>query len=263
MNERNPTVTEADLHAFADGLLPPGENARLEAWLSDNPEEAAKVAGWKAQNAEIKMLFAPYARTKDSDRLLVTSQRREDRSRLSRRLSVAAATVVVFLAGAAAGHYGPQLLGRPEIQLASIEALPRQAQSAFLVYASEVRHPVEVGADQEPHLATWLGKRLNIADLKVPSLKTLGFQLVGGRLLPVNGTPGALFMYEDASGKRITVLVGRNKLNTTTSFRFANAGTLDTFYWIDGDIGYAVTGEISRDMLRQVAEECYKQFPSS
>jgi anti-sigma factor RsiW len=263
MNERNPTVTEADLHAFADGLLPSGETARLEAWLAGNPEDAARVAVWQAQNTEIKTLFAPYARTKEDDRLLVTARRRQQRGRFGKRLSLAAAAVLLFVAGAGAGHYGSLLFAQPEIQLTSIEALPRQAQSAFLVYASEVRHPVEVGADQEPHLATWLGKRLNIADLKVPSLKTLGFQLVGGRLLPVNGTPGALFMYEDASGKRITVLVGRNKLNTTTSFRFANAGTLDTFYWIDGDIGYAVTGEISRDMLRQVAEECYKQFPSS
>ena len=138
----------------------------------------------------------------------------------------------------------------------------RQAQSVFLVYASEVRHPVEVGADQEPHLATWLGKRLAIPDLKVPNLQMLGFQLVDGRLLPVNETPGAMFMYEDATGKRLTVLVGRNKHNETTSFRFADTGTVDTFYWIDGELGYAVTGEISRDMLRQVAEQCYKQFPS-
>jgi anti-sigma factor RsiW len=148
------------------------------------------------------------------------------------------------------------------LQLAGIETLPRQAQSAFLVYASEVRHPVEVGADQEAHLAAWLGKRLNVPDLKVPSLKALGFQLVGGRLLPVNETPGALFMYEDAAGKRLTVLVGRNGQNQTTSFRFANSGSVDTFYWIDGELGYAVTGEISRDVLRQVAELCYKQFPT-
>lgn len=69
-------------------------------------------------------------------------------------------------------------------------------------------------------------------------------------------------MYEDATGKRLTVLVGRNRQNRTTSFRFANTGTVDTFYWIDGELGYAVTGEISREMLQQVAEQCYKQFPA-
>lgn len=260
MNERNQTVTEADLHAFADGLLPPEDHARLEAWLAENPEEAAVVAAWQSQNAGIKALFAPYERLKDGDHALV-SPPPVARRRL-RWLPMAAAAAAVFIVGAAVGHFTPSLLAQPELRLTSIEALPRQAQSAFIVYASDVRHPVEVGADQEAHLATWLGKRMGVANLKVPSLQTLGFQLVGGRLLPVNDTPGALFMYENDSGQRLTILVGRNKQNETTSFRFASTGTVETFYWIDGDLGYAVTGEISRDMLRRVAEECYRQFPS-
>src|ERR1700748_9891 len=99
MNERNPTVTEADLHAFADGLLPAGEPARLQAWLAENPEDAARVAVWQAQNTEIKTLFAPYARTKEDDRLLVTARRRQQRGRFGKRLSLAAAAVLLFVAG--------------------------------------------------------------------------------------------------------------------------------------------------------------------
>jgi anti-sigma factor RsiW len=267
MNERNPTVTEADLHAFADGLLPPEDHARVEAWLNSNIEDVATVAAWQAQNSGIKALFAPYEISTDADRLLVLSEtipaaQIAASPRRMRRMTMAAASVAIFLVGVAAGHFAPDLIARPELQRTAIEALPRQAQSAFVVYASDVRHPVEVGADQEAHLATWLGKRMNIADMKVPNLQTLGFQLVGGRLLPVNGTPGALFMYENDGGQRLTVLVGRNDENTTTSFRFASVGDVETFYWIDGNLGYAVTGQISRDMLRQVAEQCYKQFPS-
>ncbi|AVA22037.1 MULTISPECIES: anti-sigma factor [unclassified Rhizobium] len=266
MSERNPTVTEADLHAFADGLLPADDHARLKAWLVENSEQADQISAWQAQNASIKALFAPYETSKEGDRELVlripASSVPAAASRRLRWLPMAAASLAIFLVGAAAGHFGPPLLTQPDLRLAGIEALPRQAQSAFVVYASDVRHPVEVGADQEAHLATWLGKRMNVAGLKVPSLSALGFQLVGGRLLPINGTPGALFMYENASGQRLTVLVGSNKDNTTTSFRFTSAGTVETFYWIDGKLGYAVTGEISRDMLRRVADECYKQFSS-
>lgn len=265
MNERKPTVTEADLHAFADRLLPPEKQAELEAWLAENPEDAAAVVAWRAQSDEIRAMFSPYAISKDGDANLISRSRTSVQAippQRSRRLMMLAASLALFIAGAAAGHFGPDLLAPRELQLTSIEALPQQAHSAFVVYASDVRHPVEVGADQEAHLATWLGKRMNIAGLKVPSLQKLGFQLVGGRLLPINGTPGALFMYENASGQRLTVLVGRNSGNTTTSFRFASDKAVETFYWIDGDLGYAVTGEISRDMLRQVADECYKQFSS-
>lgn len=267
MTERNPTVTEADLHAFADGLLPPERRAQLEAWLTDNPEDAAAVATWQTQSDRIRALFAPYAVSREGDADLIAKSREtlpKDRAapHLFRRLTMLAASLALFLAGAAAGHFGPDLFARPELQLAAMEAWPQQAHSAFIVYASEVRHPVEVGADQEAHLATWLGKRMNVAGLKVPSLQVLGFQLVGGRLLPINGTPGAMFMYQNAAGQRLTVLVGHNVENTTTSFRFASSGDVETFYWIDGSLGYTVTGEISREMLQQVADECYKQFSS-
>ena len=49
MTEPNLTVTEADLHAFADGRLAPVDHVRVETWLASNPAEAAKVAAWRAQ----------------------------------------------------------------------------------------------------------------------------------------------------------------------------------------------------------------------
>ncbi|MDF0697020.1 anti-sigma factor [Rhizobium sp. MC63] len=260
MNETNPIVTEADLHAYADGQLPETARARVEAFLADNPDEAAMVAEWQGQNTGIRSLFAGYEKARDSDPLLVSPPR--TLSPVTNRWAVAAAALVVFALGAVSGHYGPALLAKPDLQLAGSETLPKQAETAFTVYAAEVRHPVEVFADEEAHLATWLGKRLAIQNLKIPNLQPLGFKLVGGRLLPVDGKPGAMFMYENEAGERLTVILGRKKENRTTSFRFASSGNLETFYWIDGELGYAVTGEISRETLRGVAEECYRQFPS-
>jgi len=260
MNETNPAVTEADLHAYADGQLPEATRARVEAYLAENPDEAAMVAGWRTQNAGIKNLFAGYEKSRDTDLQLLTPA--EPASPWKMRSAFAAAAVALFALGAVSDRFISPLFERPPLQLAESETLPKQAETAFLVYASEVRHPVEVFANEEAHLATWLGKRLAIPDLKVPDLKSLGFHLVGGRLLPVDNRPGAMFMYEDQGGERLTVIVGRNKENRTTSFRFASAKDVETFYWIDGELGYAVTGEISRDMLRKVAEECYRQFPS-
>ncbi|MDP9809555.1 anti-sigma factor RsiW [Rhizobium tibeticum] len=260
MNEINQTVTEADLHAYADGQLPEQARARIEAWLSDNPDDAARVAEWTVQNGEIRSLFAGYEMSRDTDVELVTG--RSGRASWPKRLAMTAAIAGIFGLGALSGHYGPALFEKPDLQLTELETLPNEARNAFLVYAGEVRHPVEVFANEEAHLATWLGKRLAVQDLKVPNLQELGFKLVGGRLLPVDGRPGAMFMYEDQAGERLTVLVGRNADNRSTSFRFASSGKVETFYWIDGELGYAVTGEVSRDVLRKVAEECYRQFPS-
>ncbi len=74
--------------------------------------------------------------------------------------------------------------------------LARVAAVAHAVYSPEVRHPVEVGADQEAYLVRWLPKRLG-ANLKVPHLAAQGYPLVGGRLLPGERGPAAQFMYQD------------------------------------------------------------------
>lgn len=259
MTQTSPTVTEAELHAYADGQTTDADRVRIEAWLTDHPEELAMVTEWKSQNTTIRAMFEPYAEPRPGDASLLVRSRPARRSWL-RHAGIAASVAAIFTAGALSGRYGPALFEKPERRLASSETLPRQAQNAFLVYASEERHPVEVFANEEAHLAKWLGSRLAIQNLTIPDLKILGFRLVGGRLLPVDGKPGAMFMYEDRNGERLTVIVLRNAENRTTSFRYALTGDLETFYWIDGEIGYAVTGEISRALLRQVADECYRQF---
>lgn len=266
MTDEFETVSEDELHAYVDGQLSPPERERIASWLERHPARAEEVRQWQAQAAALKQNFASYARSGENDRALVRARRSAGSTGLAspaptlRRL---AAGFLIFAAGALAGAYARDLIV-PQSQLAAAasEALPRQAQSAFLIYASEVRHPVEVGAGERDHLATWLGKRLDYA-LKIPDLSSLGFSLVGGRLIPVNGKAGAMLMYEDGTGGRLTVLLGRNTENRETSFRIASQGNVETFYWIGGEIGYAVTGEIPRELLQKVADECYRQFEGS
>ncbi|MEZ0000907.1 anti-sigma factor family protein [Sinorhizobium fredii] len=267
MTDEFSTVSEDELHAYVDGHLGQPERERVEAWLERHPARAEEVREWQAQAAALQQHFAPYARDNQGDRALLSARRRLGNTVASSPITTLrriAAGILIFAAGVLAGIYAAPTLApdRPLETAESPDSLPRQAQSAFLVYASEVRHPVEVGADQQAHLATWLGKRLDYG-LKIPELSTLGFSLVGGRLIPVNGTAGAMLMYEDGSGQRLTVLLGRNRDNRETSFRIASQGGLETFYWIDGEIGYAVTGEVPRGLLQKVADECYRQFEAS
>lgn len=256
-------IDETDLHAYVDGLLDPARRSDVEAYLATDPEAAAKVADWQAQNEGIRALFSGEARpgADDGELLSKAKARTAPRLRLPPFRQWAAA-VALLGAGLVIGQALPPLLrDRPAPLLASADTLPQQAHSAFLVYASDVRHPVEVGADEEEHLAAWLGKRLD-HPLAIPDLSRLGYRLVGGRLVPVGGQAGAMLMYEDDAGERITVLIGRNDDNRTTSFRYMSEGAVETFYWIDGAIGYAVTGEVSRARLQAIADDCYRQFDS-
>ena len=131
---------------------------------------------------------------------------------------------------------------------------------AYAVYSPEVRHPVEVPGDQEQHLVAWLTKRLG-NEVRAPKLDNLGFLLVGGRLLASDDGPGALLMYENNDGQRVTLYVCRNeKAGRNTAFRYAEHERISVFYWYDGPFSYALAGEIGRSSLLGLAEAVYRQI---
>ncbi|HXN16517.1 MAG TPA: anti-sigma factor [Usitatibacter sp.] len=171
-----------------------------------------------------------------------------------------ARTGLLLAVGIAIGFALPLLSPAPVPPAALAAPLPLRAARAHLVYSPEVRHPVEVEASQEEHLVKWLSKRLGLP-LRVPRLAQEGFELLGGRLLPGSDGPVAQFMYQDASGRRLTLYVAtRTRGEELTSFRFAQEGAVSVFYWIDHDCGYALSGEVDKAALARVATAVYHQL---
>jgi anti-sigma factor RsiW len=144
---------------------------------------------------------------------------------------------------------------------AEVPGFVKRAAVAHAVYSPEVRHPVEVGADQEQHLVAWLSKRLG-TPLRAPKLDDNGFFLVGGRLLPGENGPVAHFMYQSKQGTRITLYVRANAPgNNETAFRYAAEGSVKVFYWIDRKLGYALSSaDVGTDDLLKVANAVYQQL---
>ena len=144
---------------------------------------------------------------------------------------------------------------------AEVPGFVKRAAIAHATYSPEVRHPVEVGADQEAHLVAWLSKRLG-AQVRAPKLDAIGYSLVGGRLLPGDSGPVAHFMYQTAQGRRITLYVRTEAAeNRETAFRYSAEGSVKVFYWIDRKLGYALSStDSSREELLTIADAVYKQL---
>lgn len=95
----------------------------------------------------------------------------------------------------------------------------------------------------------------------MPDLSAQGYSLLGGRLLPGNDKPAALFMYENQNGQRVTLNITRSKeAATPTAFLFSSSGVIRTFYWIDNGFGYAISGEINKPPLLSLAKTVYHQL---
>jgi anti-sigma factor RsiW len=171
-----------------------------------------------------------------------------------------AAGVALLIAGGIGG-WGvhdllPALTSSASAVLAS--AVFDDAIAAHRTFSVETRHPVEVGANEEVHLVQWLSKRLGHR-LIVPDLNTLGFRLMGGRLLPADSGPAALFMYEDDKGTRLSCYYLVVDVAGEAEFQFREQNGISAFYWVEDGLAYAVTANVPRDMLLRVAEIIYKQ----
>lgn len=241
-------VTEAELHTYVDGGLSEGARVEMEAWLRAHPEDAERMRAYAEQNALLRSLYNPVLDEPVPAWLLAV------RPRAWRRYAAAAA---IFALGIGLGW-----LVRGQFVTSQVVpvSLARLAATAHAVYAPEVRHPVEVAANEEQHLVGWLSKRLGTT-LKAPKLAPLGYELVGGRLLSGPQGPVAHFMYQDARGQRLTLYVSRQRGEPRdTAFRYSQEDRVAVFYWVDGNFGYALSGEMKKDQLLQVAEVVYKQF---
>lgn len=261
------SITDAELHAYVDGRLDEVRCAQVEGYLAAQPEQAERVRVYRAQNQALRDLFNAVIDEPVPKRLrelVAQSQPAVAEHQASSFLPhwslarIAAGLIIAVVSGI--GGWAAHDKYLPAEHMARMAMLPRQAAIAHVVYSPDVRRPVEVGAEQEDQLVAWLSKRLG-TPVHPPKLGALGYELIGGRLLPGNSGPVAQFMYHDATGQRLTLYVStENTNNHDTAFRFAQEGPVNVFYWIDGKFGYALSAGIDKAELGRVATAVYVQL---
>jgi anti-sigma factor RsiW len=270
MNTAKRPVNEQDLQAYVDGWLPPPRHAAVEQYLEAHPEEAARIRDYRLHGEAVRAAMRNAEPAIVPERLLRATRGAATAGRGAWFMRAAAAAVLLAvglgggwtLRGVVPGvGLEPGLVGTggdPMAQRIVESTLPLLATAAHRVYAVEVRHPVEVRAE-EAHLMGWLSKRVG-RTLSAPDLKRFGFTLMGGRLLPASGGAAAQLMYEDGNDRRISVYVEANPTGGKVAFRFVNEDGLGAFYWLDGQSGFALVGPLARDELLDLAKAVYQQI---
>jgi anti-sigma factor RsiW len=252
MIDRDQIVSEDELNAYVDGELPAERLGAVEAWLTTHPDDAMKVAVWRQQAELIRMRYGAVINEKPPQRLNVD---RLTRRRFGALAAGIAATLAALLIGGAAGWtaHGAIAASPSNLTLFTTDAL-----DAYRLYTVEVRHPVEVPGDQQPHLQDWLSKRVG-SQLRPPDLNKQGLKLVGGRLLPGPTGATAFFMYEGASGERFTLYCGRTS-DQQTALRYTAGERNAAYYWVDGNVAYVLSGPPQQDRLHEIAKSAYDQI---
>jgi len=252
-------VSEDDLHAYVDGLLPPARVAEVETWLAAHSDKAAEIALWQRQNEALTALFPPVAAETVPDRLKPRQLARRPRGLTLNWPQLAAAALVLLALGAGAG-WALRTFERPS----ESDSLIASAVTAHSLYVKENRHAVEVVAADRDHLVSWLSNRV-ARPITPPDLAAEGFDLVGGRLLPGdydaddNG-PAAQLMYQNAANDRVTVYITAALPADGNAYQFVTRANLDAFYWSNDRITCTVVGSLPETEMKAVAKKIYTQL---
>lgn len=270
-------VSADELLRLFDGELSDADARALQARLS--AQDRATLAAWQAQKDQLRTLGQAIAAETLPAELLHTVARTQQAHAQARRWwrwgGMAASVTLAF---------GLGWLTRGMEQASMLAAasrvtspFPVQAVLAHATYTPEVKHPVEVSAEQQAHLVQWLSKRLG-RPLQVPQLTAQGYELMGGRLLPGDAGARAQFMFQRADGLRLTLYVGAlaptgepapastNAASAgaastqDTAFAFSQQGGVSSFYWVAQGFGYALSAPLPRAELQTLAEAVYHQL---
>jgi anti-sigma factor RsiW len=257
------SVDDDLLNAWLDGELDadPAAHTRVEAWLREHPQDAARVRHWAADRDALRVRLAPLLDdpVPGALRRLVLGES----TAAPRRWAQAAMAAGLLVAGGLMGALGTwQWQHGKTAQSAAASSIGwvQRAMFAHDVYVPEPRHAVEVKA-QEEHLSRWLTRRIELP-VKLFDLREQGFELVGGRLLPDGPGKSAQLMYQDAQGVRVTVYLRKPDDSTEAAFRFERHGELGMFYWVESGAGYALVGALPRERLLALAQDIYRQHPA-
>lgn len=262
-DDRRP-IGDDDLQAFIDGRLDEDRRVAVEAYLAGHPEIAADIAEDIEIGMHLRARLSGIAADPVPSRLRVSHLLAARRRRMGERLRLAAAAIVLMLAGGTAGWFANDLSGeitglrRTDVA----QTATRDAIAAYRTFVVEKVHPVEVKADEEAHLNQWLSRRLGHA-IPAPDLSAQGWTLMGGRLLPTTGDgPAAMFMYADTTGRRLTLYARSDDGGKPTGFHMDREADIGALGWSDHSLAYVVTARGDRGDLMGAAEAISRQLGS-
>jgi anti-sigma factor RsiW len=254
-------ISETDLQAYVDDVLDPRRRMEVEEYLATRPDEAARLAVYRLQNEELRLLVhrplrpAPEPLRRLEARLALRLGRRP----LLRVVQAAAAVLALAVTGAAGWMLNE--LGRREPPPLPAPTLASTSPAAPALELTDASPPSETVLGQQTAALGWLSDRLGVA-IGAPDLRELGFTLVGGRLLAAGSAPAVKLLYQDEGGRALTLAVALWE-NRDTSFRFMRDGHLAVLLWQQQPFALALMGEVERGELMRIGRQVQEAFEAA
>ncbi|MEM9754350.1 MAG: anti-sigma factor [Pseudomonadota bacterium] len=257
-------IDQMMLSAYLDGELPPGEAEAVETALSERPDLQAELEALIEADTDAKAHFAalmddpvPLAL---ADAIRAAPEPRAANTPAPPRVRgglIAASVAALALAFGAAGGFYVARTTAPE--LVATRGWLDDIADYHAVYATQVRHLVEVPADEAEHIQTWLTATLGTG-VTVPDLSAEGLEFEGARLLVAAGRPVAQLIYTDGAGG-VVALCQIASTAPQSGFESRSIGDFDLVSWGSEGAGanFVVISDQGRSDLSAIAERAAAQ----
>jgi len=269
---------EVRLSAYLDGQLPEAEVEEINAILAGDDEarvvyEKLKLGSEFGARAFDRMLQDPIPL--DLVRNIKEACRNEDDpSKLgfaavpaaeipaNRRSAfwpqALAASLVIFLAGGAAGYLISEQK-QTSFQAASNQFAPARTwlddvAEYHRIYSRQARHLVEVPASESGHIVDWLSASTGVP-FALPDLSAQKLTFEGARLLVAGGKPTAQLLYRDAENEIFAICFLQSEpVEGTTPLAESMRNDIGLVTWQKGKASYVVVGPSADPDLERIAE---------
>lgn len=264
MNE-HAFLDNEQLQDFLDGRLRPTQAAAVVAYLRQHPAANAEVQRLREQDALLSALGADVLDEPIPERLLEPLRRKKAMPRATsprwRKLTswpergwlapVAMATSL-FLVGTWVGWIGYQYSNpMPSFDDRALS----DAARAYSHYGVDRNFPVEFGPERVADLSAWIARTFQ-RSIEPPDISSMGFQYVGGRVLPGLRGKSGMYVFQNQAGQRVALVfwerdeTGRPPPGMTS----AALQGLQSKSWVTDKLGFALFGGEGLDTLDQLAE---------
>jgi anti-sigma factor RsiW len=238
------TVSDADLHAYIDGELPPERVADVAAAIARDPELMLRERDFRADKRAMMAAFDHLAALPMPPGLLAAARFGPTRHR--RRALVFAGAAA--LAASLLLTLGPRTPKEPAIE----QALAARIQARMPSRELDGHAPATLEAANQA-MSNLLGN-----PARVPDLQRAGFSLVEADLYDGPPSDSVQLRYQDAQRRLFTVFLRRSA--GPDAFEVTERGKVRLCLWQNADLTAVMTGEMSTPELFRLASLTYSSL---
>lgn len=250
-------ISEDELQAFVDGQLREGRCTTVLAYLGRHPEEIQRLARYALQKDELRRRLDALDLPDDHPttlRLQHELARRLSRPDFGGWLRWVAMVVLLLAAGWSSNSLYRNYLAH------RLPPLVIKAAEAHQVFGEDKTRPVELTAASMAEMSAWFSQRLG-EPIEIALLRATGLRLLGGRLLAAENHPVAQLIYEDGTGRRLTLCLSSQPIDLDPAVELVEVDGLTAGYWQDGDLTYALVAETPDEELAAFATQFGAEEP--